>query len=169
MPRNQFQRMIFALITVIITVHGFVFYSIYVVNGETLKQLTGEGSVLEAIYSQGGVYMFGRMLPIWAVILVEFCFAYALACLPQFPVCVLFAAVLYPALCPVCIQKDFCKGYCGQIADYDHIDKAPVHFRTGVFIQREKIPSDPVRHIGCGCSLNPLHDFLFVAKAVALL
>ena len=91
MPRNQFQRMIFALITVIITVHGFVFYSIYVVNGETLKQLTGEGSVLEAIYSQGGVYMFGRMLPIWAVILVEFCFAYALECLMGSPLSFPFA------------------------------------------------------------------------------
>ncbi|MCD8088096.1 MAG: hypothetical protein LUE22_05875 [Oscillospiraceae bacterium] len=29
--------------------------------------------------------MFGRMLPIWAVILVEFCFAYALECLMGSP------------------------------------------------------------------------------------
>ncbi len=29
MPRNQFQRMIFALITVVITVHAYVFYSLY--------------------------------------------------------------------------------------------------------------------------------------------
>ena len=33
MPRNQFQRMIFALLTVIVTVHAYVFYSLYVVNG----------------------------------------------------------------------------------------------------------------------------------------
>lgn len=32
MPKNQFQRMIFALLTVIITVHGYVFYSLYVVT-----------------------------------------------------------------------------------------------------------------------------------------
>ncbi len=80
MPRNQFQRMIFALLTVIVTVHAYVFYSLYVVNGSTLMQVNGENSVLSAIKSQGGVYMCGRMLPIWAVILVEFCFAYTLEC-----------------------------------------------------------------------------------------
>ncbi|MCC8356958.1 MAG: hypothetical protein LJU34_03775 [Oscillospiraceae bacterium] len=85
MPRNQFQRMIFALITVIITVHGYVFYSLYVVNGATLMEVNGADSVIHAINAQGGVYMFGRMLPIWAVILVEFCFAYALECLMGSP------------------------------------------------------------------------------------
>lgn len=70
--------MIFALITVIITVHAYVFYSLYVINGDILMQLTGESSVLGAINKQGGVYMFGRMMPIWAVVLIEFCFAYAL-------------------------------------------------------------------------------------------
>ena len=78
MPRNQFQRMIFALITVVITVHAYVFYSLYVVNGNILMSVTGASSVLGAIRAQGGVYMFGRMLPIWAVILIEFCFAYTL-------------------------------------------------------------------------------------------
>lgn len=78
MPRNQFQRMIFALITVIITVHAYVFYSLYVVNGTTLMQVTGASSVLGAISKQGGVYMLGRMMPIWAVVLIEFCFAYSL-------------------------------------------------------------------------------------------
>lgn len=78
MPKNQFQRMIFALITVIITVHAYVFYSLYVVNGTTLMELTGKGSVIEAINAQGGVYMFGKMIPIWGVILIEFCFAYLL-------------------------------------------------------------------------------------------
>ncbi|MDE5965160.1 MAG: hypothetical protein K2G65_07110 [Eubacterium sp.] len=80
MPRNQFQRMIFALITVIITVHAYVFYSLYVVNGNTLMEITGADSVLNAINSQGGVYMFGKMLPIWAVIIIEFFFAYLLEC-----------------------------------------------------------------------------------------
>jgi hypothetical protein len=78
MPRNQFQRCIFALITVIITVHGYVFYSLYTVNGSLLMSLNDTTSVLDAIHSQGGVYMFGAYLPIWAVILIEFCFAYCL-------------------------------------------------------------------------------------------
>lgn len=85
MPRNQFQRMIFALITVIITVHAYVFYSLYVVNGETLIRVTGADSVLHAIEGQGGVYMFGKMLPIWAVVLIEFCFAYMLECIMGSP------------------------------------------------------------------------------------
>lgn len=78
MPRNQLERMIFALLTVVITVHGYVFYSLYVVNGELLMALHGTNSVLAAIASQGGVYMFGRYLPVWAVVLVEFCLAYGL-------------------------------------------------------------------------------------------
>ena len=41
MPRNQFQRMVFAFITVVITVHAYVFYSIYVVNGDSLRQACG--------------------------------------------------------------------------------------------------------------------------------
>jgi len=85
MPRNQFQRMIFALLTVIFTVHGYVFYSLYVVNGATLMNVTGQSSVLGAIQTQGGVYMFGHMFPIWAVVLIEFCFAYGLECLVGSP------------------------------------------------------------------------------------
>ena len=80
MPRNQFQRMVFAFLTVVITVHGYVFYSLYVVNGALLMQINSADSVLHAINAQGGVYMFGHMLPIWAVILIEFLFAYTLEC-----------------------------------------------------------------------------------------
>ncbi len=78
MPQNQFQRLVFAFLTVVITVHAYVFYSLYVVNGGTLMSITGESGVIAAINAQGGVYMFGAMLPIWAVILIEFCFAYGL-------------------------------------------------------------------------------------------
>ena len=78
MPRNQFQRMIFALITVVITVHAYVFYSLYVINGNLFLQMTGETSVLSAIRAQGGVMMVGKTVPIWAVVLTEFCFAYLL-------------------------------------------------------------------------------------------
>ena len=85
MPRNQFQRMIFAFLTVVVTVHGYIFYSLYVVNGNTLMNVTGADSVIHAINAQGGVYMFGRMLPIWAVVLIEFIFAYSLECLMGSP------------------------------------------------------------------------------------
>lgn len=78
MPQNQLQRTVFAFLTVVITVHAYVFYSLYVVNGQTLMAVTGESSVIAAINAQGGVCMFGKMLPIWAVILIEFCFAFAL-------------------------------------------------------------------------------------------
>lgn len=78
MPRNQFQRMVFAFLTVVVTVHAYVFYSLYVVNGGTLMEVTGADSVLSAINSQGGVYMFGRMVPIWTVVIIEFICAYCL-------------------------------------------------------------------------------------------
>lgn len=78
MPKNQFQRMVFAFLTVLVTVHAYVFYSLYVVNGQTLMDINQSGSVLDAINAQGGVYMFGRYLPIWGVVLVEFIFAYCL-------------------------------------------------------------------------------------------
>ncbi len=78
MPRNKFQRMVFALLTVIITVHAYVFFSLYVVNGTTLMSLNNASGVIEAINKQGGVYMCGRFVPIWAVILTEFCLAYLL-------------------------------------------------------------------------------------------
>lgn len=78
MPNNQFQRMVFAFLTVVVTVHAYVFYSLYVVNGGTLMAVTGQSGVLAAINAQGGVMLCGRMVPIWAVILVEFCLAYLL-------------------------------------------------------------------------------------------
>lgn len=78
MPRNQFQRSIFALITVIITVHAYVFYSLYVINGDLFKTLTGEATVLEAIDKMGGVSMCGMTVPIWAVVIVEFVLAFTL-------------------------------------------------------------------------------------------
>ncbi|MCD8301313.1 MAG: hypothetical protein LUC41_09155 [Clostridiales bacterium] len=80
MPKNQFQRMMFALITVAITVNAYVFYSLYVVNGNSLMASTGADTVWHAIQAQGGVYMFGRMMPVPALILIEFCFAYTLEC-----------------------------------------------------------------------------------------
>ena len=70
--------MIFALLTVIVTVHAYVFYSLYVVNGSILMEINNTNSVLAAIDNQGGVYMCGNYVPIWAVVLVEFVLAYCL-------------------------------------------------------------------------------------------
>lgn len=78
MPTNKFQKMIFALITVIITVHAYVFYSLYVIHGSMFMELTGETSVLAAIGKMGGVPVFGTPVPIWAVVLIEFALAFTL-------------------------------------------------------------------------------------------
>ena len=78
MPRNQFQRMIFAFITVVITVHAYVFYSMYVINGEMFMAMTGKSGVIAAINHMGGIPVFGHPVPIWAVVLIEFALAYLL-------------------------------------------------------------------------------------------
>ena len=80
MPKNQFQRMIFALLTVIVTVHAYVFYSLYVVNGNYFLSVEGASGVIDGIRLNGGVMALGSLLPIWAVILLEFCLAYILEC-----------------------------------------------------------------------------------------
>lgn len=78
MPRNLPQRIFFMFVTVLLTVHGYVFYSLYVVNGSALMEATSAPSVLAAINAQGGVYMLGGFVPIWAVVLTEFCLAFLL-------------------------------------------------------------------------------------------
>ncbi len=86
MPRNQFQRTIFALLTVLVTVHAYVFYSLYVVNGSTFRALIPESTgVLDAIHKMGGVYMCGLNVPIWIVVIVEFVFAFTLEMLMGSP------------------------------------------------------------------------------------
>ena len=78
MPRNQFQRIVFAFITVVITVHAYVFYSLYVINGSMFMEITGESGVIAAINKIGGISVFGTPVPIWAVVLIEFVLAFAL-------------------------------------------------------------------------------------------
>ena len=85
MPKNQFQRMIFALLTVIVTVHAYVFYSLYVVNGNYFLSVEGASGVIDGIRLNGGVMALGSSLPIWAVILLEFCLAYILECVVGSP------------------------------------------------------------------------------------
>lgn len=78
--------MVFAFLTVIVTVHAYVFYSLYVVNGSLLRAINPDSSgVLDAINMQGGVYMCGKYAPIWAVVLVEFVLAYLLECVMGSP------------------------------------------------------------------------------------
>ena len=91
MPRNQFQRMVFAFITVVITVHAYVFYSLYVIHGNMFMQITGEGGVLAAINKMGGVPVFGKPVPIWAVVLIEFVLSYTLENLLGAPLSFRFA------------------------------------------------------------------------------
>ena len=79
MSKNRTQHLVYALITVFITVHLFVFYSLYVVEGDSLMQATGTASVLQALDSQGGVYMFGGYLPIWLMVVIETVCAFVLA------------------------------------------------------------------------------------------
>lgn len=85
MPQTKAQRFLFALLTVIITVHAYVFYSLYVVNGDVLMQVNQASSVLEAINKQGGVMLCGTMMPIWAVVVIEFVLAISLEMLVGSP------------------------------------------------------------------------------------
>ena len=78
MPKNQFQKTVFAFLTVLVTVHAYVFYSLYVINGNLFMSLTGAQSVLSAIKQMGGIQMFGRPMPIYLIIVIEFCCAFAL-------------------------------------------------------------------------------------------
>ena len=79
MSKNRTQHLVYALITVFITVHLFVFYSLYVIEGDSLMQATRTTSVLQALDSQGGVYMFGTYMPIWLMIIIETVCAFVLA------------------------------------------------------------------------------------------
>ena len=44
-------------------------------NLAQLKKAAKEGYAIPAINTQGGVYMCGNMVPIWAVVITEFCLA----------------------------------------------------------------------------------------------
>ena len=76
---------LFAFITVVITVHAYVFYSLYVIHGELFMQQAGVNGVINAINAMGGVPSFGTNLPIWAIVLIEFAFAYTLEMLVGSP------------------------------------------------------------------------------------
>ena len=67
MPTTRWQKMIFAFITVLITVHLFVFYNLSFVNGLSLAQLEASG-----------VPVLGHGCKVWMVVLIEFICAYCL-------------------------------------------------------------------------------------------
>lgn len=77
MPQTKSQRAVFALLTVIITVHVYVFYSLYVIHGVDFMARTNTGSVLAAIDSMGGVMMLGTRRPIWALVAIGMMRLYA--------------------------------------------------------------------------------------------
>ena len=90
MPQSKFQRAMFALLTVLVTVHAYVFYSLYVVNGSTFISYAqfidpSIQQVIPAINALGGVEMFGTRLPIWAIVVIEFVCAYSLEMLVGSP------------------------------------------------------------------------------------
>ena len=90
MPQTKLQRFIFALMTVLITVHAYVFYSLYVINGSTFIENAAYAgvtttSVIAAINAIGGVPVLGTSLPIWAVVIIEFCLALTLEMLVGSP------------------------------------------------------------------------------------
>jgi len=95
MPKNQLQRMVFALLTVIVTVHAYVFYSLYVIHGGMFMELTGASGVLAAIDVMGGVPVFGRPIPIWGVVVIEFVLAYTLEMLLGSPLSFRLAAKVF--------------------------------------------------------------------------
>ena len=85
MPQTKSQRAVFALLTVIITVHAYVFFSLYVIHGANFVQwasqipgMEGNTSVIKAIRALGGVTVCGMQMPIWALVLIEFVLAYTL-------------------------------------------------------------------------------------------
>lgn len=84
MPRTNVQRMFFAFVTVLITVHAYVFYSLYVINGSLFTEYASLAAgtpvphVLQAIHILGGVEVLGYSIPIWGIVLIEFCLAYLL-------------------------------------------------------------------------------------------
>jgi len=72
MPRTKFQKLFFAFVTVIITVHAYVFYSLYVIHGNTFIASTGATGVLDAINRMGGVPVLGHNIPILRKIIHSF-------------------------------------------------------------------------------------------------
>lgn len=74
MPTTRWQKMIFAFITVLITVHLFVFYNLSFVNGLSL-----------ALLKERGVPVFGHACKVWTIVLIEFICAYCLELLVGSP------------------------------------------------------------------------------------
>ncbi|ORX83631.1 hypothetical protein BCR32DRAFT_326306 [Anaeromyces robustus] len=58
------------------SVVGYCFLVVYVVNGDKLKTETRTKKVSDALDKKGGVYMFGKYLPLYAMVLIEWCMGF---------------------------------------------------------------------------------------------
>ncbi|MBQ4331959.1 MAG: hypothetical protein IJC31_08995 [Spirochaetaceae bacterium] len=77
-PQTKFQQVVFALLTVFLTGHCFVYYSLFVVNGEFLMAATGASTVLAAFlyYPHHADFSLLEVLVFWTRLLcVNFPFA----------------------------------------------------------------------------------------------
>ena len=54
-------------------------------NGNYFASIEGATGVLDGIRLNGGVMMFGKLFPIWAVVLIEFVLAFSLKMLMGSP------------------------------------------------------------------------------------
>lgn len=95
MPATKSQKILYAFLTVLVTVHAYVFYSLYVVEGEYFSSIEGAAGVLDGIRLNGGIMMFGGLVPIWAVVLIEFACAFTLECLMGSPLSFRFACRVF--------------------------------------------------------------------------
>jgi len=59
--------------TIWMAVVGYVFLNVYVVNGDRLKRETRTKKVSDALNKNKGYYMFGRYLPLYSIVLIEWC------------------------------------------------------------------------------------------------
>lgn len=64
--KKTISGLLYPTLTIVLTVLSFIFYSMYVVNGQSLQEM------------MQGTAMLGRQVPIWVVFVVESCLALTL-------------------------------------------------------------------------------------------
>ena len=105
MPRNQFQRMVFAFLTVLVTVHGYVFYSAYF-----FECVIGSPPSFKMACK-----MFDPRKNHPMIFEIQYLHAFC-KCnkvnMFKFPICFLLTNIFHPTYCEMGIWKTFCKGHC---------------------------------------------------------
>lgn len=134
MPRNQFQRMVFAFLTVLVTVHGYVFYSAYFfecVIGSPLSfkmackmfdPRKNHPMIFETVIISCTVLIMCPLmsfLAAWMYLSILYRIQYLHAFCKcnkvnmfKFPLCFLLTNIFHPTYCEMGIWKTFCKGHC---------------------------------------------------------